>query len=606
MDKNTKVIQEYQNKRVHSVVQKKKSDLYDYYCDSELIELNETVCMEKDFHMQGQPFSKCIYYNRDCFLQDHPDIVLKEGEFSKYTATIPLMMSINDEEIEYNISVQVYMLDNKIFYLDCEKIDFVADKITLTYENIEYTEHTDNKNIIILSGDFVFNFYFYVCPRCGKIITSVIRLSFLKYYTVKTGEYIFNNPENIKHSVMFKMIMKIRGKVHCMQYKHLYIFSKKNLRLYYIGHRYITGSSALKNMFKQKFINITWRYSDSFGTEDILAYVNKYLLSKYEDEFKFFKKDLDNISNLHNRVFSLWKEYSYYSLFYLKKTLNIKNNYLLYFIYKLRYVNKDIIKQLKNKNDNEILKFLFINKKLFYTKSFYVNFDFNRYCYAFPYINNTNDTKLFIKSPAYPMYIYEKGKRNNFIYIYGKKNSKTRFFNQLIKTESNILSDSCMLYKDLKKEIPDYKVDWNDSISYLHDIMSKDYNRIKKENRELPIDEELKKIIDSFDDFHIKYSLAKDTDELVHTGSFMNICVGGYRNLALSSESLIVIGYENGNPVTCMEFTRNKNKLIICQVKKKYNNYADKEENDYLIYQFKKNKIKINTSDIKERNENVI
>ena len=83
----------------------------------------------------------------------------------------------------------------------------------------------------------------------------------------------------------------------------------------------------------------------------------------------------------------------------------------------------------------------------------------------------------------------------------------------------------------------------------------------------------------------------------------MNICVGGYRNLALSSESLIVIGYENGNPVTCMEFTRNKNKLIICQVKKKYNDYADKEENDYLIQQFKKNKIKINTSDIKEINE---
>ena len=239
MDINTRVIQEYQNKRVHSIIQGKNSNLYDYYCDSELIELNETVCMEKDFYMQDQPFSKCICYDRDCFLQDHPDILLKEGEFNKYSTTIPLMMSINNEEIEYDISVQVYMLDNKIFFLDCENVNFITNKITLTYENIEYIEHPDNKNRIILSGNFVFNFYFYICPRCGKIIKNIIRLDSFEYSTIKTGGYIFNNPENIKQSAMFKMVMKIRGRVHCMQYKHLYIFSKKNLRLYYIGHRYI-------------------------------------------------------------------------------------------------------------------------------------------------------------------------------------------------------------------------------------------------------------------------------------------------------------------------------------------------------------------------------
>lgn len=117
----------------------------------------------------------------------------------------------------------------------------------------------------------------------------------------------------------------------------------------------------------------------------------------------------------------------------------------------------------------------------------------------------------------------------------------------------------------------DYKVNWRLGIEDLHDVVTSDYLLIKNQNMIINydhLDNKEKQFEGEYNDLH--FALAKDTDELIKTGSYMHICVGSYREYALNHDSYIVIAKDENNiPIICIEIDSNLKTLV--QAKLKYN-----------------------------------
>lgn len=116
-----------------------------------------------------------------------------------------------------------------------------------------------------------------------------------------------------------------------------------------------------------------------------------------------------------------------------------------------------------------------------------------------------------------------------------------------------------------------YKIDWKLDIKDLHDKVSSDLQLLQNINREIDyshLENKEKQFEGDYGDLH--FALAKDTDELIKTGSFMHICVGSYRSYALSHQCYIVIARDdNGEPIICIEI--NDDTKTLRQTKLKYN-----------------------------------
>lgn len=116
-----------------------------------------------------------------------------------------------------------------------------------------------------------------------------------------------------------------------------------------------------------------------------------------------------------------------------------------------------------------------------------------------------------------------------------------------------------------------YKIDWKLDIKDLHDKVSSDLRLLQNINREIDyshLENKEKQFEGDYGDLH--FALAKDTDELIKTGSFMHICVGSYKSYALSHQCYIVIAKDdNGEPIICIEIDNDTKTLR--QTKLKYN-----------------------------------
>lgn len=591
MDNNTinnrEVIQEYHNDKIHSITSENSNKIF---CDGKEITEYKTIDKESELNLQNNVFYESI-------LAEKPSNI-----DTVYDGYILGKIKINEKEESYMIRLTFMVKDREIISIEGEIAVNIPDKKT-KIGKIEINECIFSKEerifceqkCIKLTGKITLIVKVPICPYCGEeIINPTILLN--NNYTLKEiGQYLFYNPENIKYSDIYKMVFNRNGKMHCMQFKNLTIFNKTSYKIYYIGHRFICGSPYLKNVFKQKICDITFKCENA-GNNNI-DFFCKRILDYYKslDELSYFylEKDIEVLMK-NNLIWNKTKQTI--EIAYVKRKYGLKNNFLIYILLKLKMQNNDILKSIEGLTDKEIMKKFFINNKLLSDCKFLYNIQTSKYLYFLPYLKNVNDTKQFANERDYGRF-YETDKRNNFLYQYGKRNNRVKFLNELIKNDNYILADSNGMYRKIRKEIKNYKIDWNNSIKYLHDLLLKDYNRMKHKNKELPIDEDLQKIIDSFDDFPIKYHLASDTDELVKTGSFMDICVGSYREEALSKESLIVIGCNKiDEPVTCIELKKFNNKFNLIQVKKAHNDYAEDKENDYLVEQFTKNKVNLKTT----------
>ena len=150
----------------------------------------------------------------------------------------------------------------------------------------------------------------------------------------------------------------------------------------------------------------------------------------------------------------------------------------------------------------------------------------------------------------------------------------------------------------------DYAVDYSKGIKELHDIFSKDIAKLENPNQKIKKNKDINNMFKNVVINDIKYSMAKDTDELIKIGATMDICVGGYGRDAVSQRCYIVAGYDStGKAVTCIELVKDKDGFEVVQVKKRKNYLSKASENNALVDLFNKNNVKISTRDLDLSNE---
>ena len=419
------------------------------------------------------------------------------------------------------------------------------------------------------------------------------------HYQEVLGKYIFDNEENIKYSKIYKIVRFVKKKPYCIYYKNLIVFNKTTHKVYYIKYKYFAGSQILRKIYKQSIYDITYKnILFNEHDEEAFEYFDNAIKKIYGQDYTYTLKDIKNMGL-----------YPYYNcgnknmtriFLYIQEQLNIKNNYLVNFIFQLYSNGKKIIPKLKGKNEKEILSYLKVNRKML-AKTYY-NLKF--YSILFDYLENVNDSINILNFNVWYYFHnpYSHLKRKNFLYQYYKHNSKNKLFNQ-VKKYSGFIYDCCDMYYYNTTHIKGYKLDFtNNNFKYLHDILSKDNTRLKaiEKNKKIPKNKDIEKIFDNFVCNDIRYVPAKETGELIITGSHMHICVGSYAERAVRKQCYIVIGYDKeDNPVTCIELRKSgEDKYSVYQVKKHHNDIPEEGESDSLIDLFIKHEVDIKTRDL--------
>lgn len=151
--------------------------------------------------------------------------------------------------------------------------------------------------------------------------------------------------------------------------------------------------------------------------------------------------------------------------------------------------------------------------------------------------------------------------------------------------------DTARLYIELKLAIDD-TVDFPltaNKTNVLHDEISRLLPKYKSSNVRIPYKQKDMKYNCDIDD--ISFRLAPDTFSLIDCGEQMGICVGGYRNSALTKVDTIIFMIQNNRFVGCIELSPT-NRLI--QAKAKFNNKL--QENKALALKQYVETLKIDTT----------
>ena len=108
----------------------------------------------------------------------------------------------------------------------------------------------------------------------------------------------------------------------------------------------------------------------------------------------------------------------------------------------------------------------------------------------------------------------------------------------------------------------------------IHDVLSRDYKKIRVENKELNYSDEIYLLNDKIDDF--SFILAKDTYELIDIGQELHICVGSYGERAASGKLIIVKMIKGNEYVGCIELSPDGKSLH--QAKACFNNLLEEKK----------------------------
>jgi hypothetical protein len=157
------------------------------------------------------------------------------------------------------------------------------------------------------------------------------------------------------------------------------------------------------------------------------------------------------------------------------------------------------------------------------------------------------------------------------------------------------ISDTLNMYNKVKAH--DTKlldtINWSSSLKEIHDDLSLIIDKIKYANAEIKYTNREKHLENSIDGYTFK--LAVDTNELVAIGQEMKICVGSYREQAISKQSLIISIRDDSKYVGCIELD---NSFGLRQIKGNRNSYLIGEVGNAAIKWVK-------TSGVKDYNRNV-
>lgn len=253
-------------------------------------------------------------------------------------------------------------------------------------------------------------------------------------------------------------------------------------------------------------------------------------------------------------------------------------------IYTHVYYTKKIFKDPNNVN--KILQTNMKSRKRGYAYS-YINIYENKYLEAL--IENFGETAvanaLVKEVTAYNDLIDSKMKKNEF---------------------GNLLSlnqaDRCLYYADtidnyekIISAIPTYKLPCSRlRLKDLHDKIAMDANKIKIKKKSYIYEEKFMNHYDNKKINDITFKVATSNRRLVHIGSEMRICVGGYNHRVEAGELFIVYMLRDDSYIGCLEVSRLGE---LHQAKAKGNALLSQEDQIVLDHYCSETGIKINTSD---------
>lgn len=198
----------------------------------------------------------------------------------------------------------------------------------------------------------------------------------------------------------------------------------------------------------------------------------------------------------------------------------------------------------------------------------------------YKYIESPSSMKYYLTN-YYSYSTQEKKKIKIFIKDMIKHKGESKTFNTIFNGECGreYLVDSAKMYVAFKENDMVINEYFQDNIKKIHDRLSKDYPKIKYANVVIPYKESAKRYNTEINGF--KFTLAADTNELVKIGQDLKICVGGYRDQAINSRT-IIISMKNSKDdyVGCLELSSDYRRLV--QAKAVCNNLLQEHKAEAL------------------------
>lgn len=594
------VLQEYKNVKIHSYDEDKDGEKY-YYCDTEKIQL-EKVTRTKIFEFKDYYYKETtyrIYLKKD----RHTNLSILQKQFftGDYDVTPVKLSKVFFNKIDLSKNEMIfekkdkYEEDNKIYNLG------------VSFELIELdTTKADEE---LASGKIKIELSYYICPNCKKELS----LNFYRKSKTKLlGMYVFNDDENIKLTLMYKQLATKGYLSWIRYYKNMIVYKKKTGKIYKVENFNFATSNYMKKKYPKRVKEITFccapllrgeYYRDENLSKGYKA-INKLIIEDLKErtgrEFEYAESDVKNYRNS--------EEFSYIYLLQMKRKYNINNIYLAELLLRARQgygtSPRNLHKHVKNMTEKEMMQFLKVNKKKL--KKIDESSHYGTVISFFDLLDDVNSMNELLELKTIMNVDRNESKYKDFLYQYRKHNTERKFLNQIKKVNRfYILKDTVRLFTLIKEKMKDYAVDYNRSIEELHDIFTNDYNKMKHENQKIPKDKAVNKMFNDITYEGITYRAAKDTDELIKIGAFMDICVGGYGKDAVAKRCIIVAGYNSEDkPVTCIELTKSNGKFSLRQVKKRKNKTPKQSECDALNKLFMEHNVIIGTNDINDNRYN--
>lgn len=596
-----KVLMEYKNVKIHSKSEDREGNVY-YYCDTnrtELKKVTETKIFEfKDYHYEETPYSIKIKKDKNA----EANVIQKKYFRSNYDVT-----HVELSKLFFN---RIDLSKNEIIFENYkEGKDNNIYEFGVSFELIELNaKNSDEK---LASGKVKIKLSYYICPECGK------ELPINFYYESKTkllGMYVFNDDNNIKLTLMYKQVATHEKLAWVRYYKNMVVYKKKTGKIYKVDNFNFAASKYMKQKYPKIVKEVTFccapllrgqccRDDDlTKGYQAINNLIIEDLKERTGQDFEYAKSDVKN----YRRA----EEFSYIYLLQMKRKYNINNIYLAELLLRARQgygaQGRNLHKYVKNMNEKEMMQFFKVNKKKL--KRIDESNHYGTVVTFFDLLDDVNSMNELLEAKRAINVNREEVKYKDFLYQYRKHNTERKFINQLKKVNDHYtITDTVRLFVLIKEKMKDYAVDYSKSIEELHDIFSNDYNKMKHENQKIPQDKAINKIFKDLSYGEITYRAAKDTNELIKIGAFMDICVGGYGKDAVAKKCIIVAGYNSEDkPVTCIELRKHGGKYSLHQVKKRKNKTPKQSECDALNKLFIEHEVTIRTSDIDDNRHNAL
>lgn len=154
-----------------------------------------------------------------------------------------------------------------------------------------------------------------------------------------------------------------------------------------------------------------------------------------------------------------------------------------------------------------------------------------------------------------------------------KNNNNTSNFDT-----GNYIKDTALMFFMFKERGMVRNEHFKGDIKKIHNLLSRDYKKIRNENKILEYDDSLYSLNDKIDEF--SFILAKDTYELIDIGQELHICVGSYGERAAAKRLIIVKMMKGNEYVGCIELSPNGK--VLNQAKACFNNLLEERKAEAL------------------------